>query len=122
MIPDDARELLDEHFGSLWALELILLMRKERTRAWRMKELVSELRASDGVIAGELPPLIAANLVAEAEPGKFRYSPASAELDLAIENLARVYREFPVAVVRHIALTPARGLKQFADAFKFRKD
>lgn len=122
MIPDDVRELLDKHFDSLWALELILLMRKERVRAWHIKELVSALRASDRVIAGELPALVVANLVAESEPGKFRYSPASAELDLAVENLARVYREFPVTVVRHIALTPSRGLKQFADAFKFRKD
>lgn len=122
MIPDDARDLLDKHFASLWAVELILLMRRERTRAWRMKELVSELRASDSVIAGELPSLIAANLVAETEPGTFRYCPGSADLDLAMESLAKVYREFPVTVVRHIALTPNRGLKQFADAFKFRKE
>jgi hypothetical protein len=123
VIPEDVIRILNHHVGSLWALELILLMRRTREREWSPRALDRELRASPGVIGLELPLLVVAGIVRETEPGKYRYEPASAELDATVERLATCYRDFPVATVRHVASHASnRSLLAFLEAFRFRSD
>lgn len=120
-IPDDVIGLVNKHITTVWALELLLLLRQDRARAWKINELAKELRASTHVVTREVPSLIAAGLVGEVDSG-FRYAPARPELDETVERLDNLYKQFPVTIVRHIALAPHREAQSFADAFKFRKD
>jgi hypothetical protein len=123
VIPEDVLRFLNHHVGSLWALELILLMRRTREREWSPSALDRELRASAGVIGLELPLLVRAGIAGETQPGRYRYEPTSAELDATIERLATCYRDFPVAIVRHVALHASnRSLLAFLEAFSFRRD
>ena len=60
-------------FKSVWALELLLMLRRGAARAWGADELIRELRSSQVVIAEALNNLVVAGLVVEEEGGRFRY-------------------------------------------------
>ena len=106
---------------SVWALELLLLLRKDRGRAWAVDELVRELRSSEAVTLPCLDVLKSAGLVA-GEAGRFRYAPASEELDAVSGELAKTYAARPMALAKAIMRTPNEKLTIFADAFKLKGD
>jgi hypothetical protein len=105
---------------STWALELLLLARKQQ-RLLQPQELVLELRATPLLIETCLQQLQAAGLIACEENGGCRYAPASPALDQICEQLAAAYAERPVAVVNAIVRSPSDRLRDFADAFRFTK-
>jgi DNA-binding IclR family transcriptional regulator len=115
-----ALALIGTVIRSVWALEILLLMRRQPERAWRPEALVSELRASNALVAQNLPQLIAGGLVSE-EDGGFRYRPATTVLDQACAVLEQQYRERPVAIVNLIVGAGRDPVQGFADAFRFKR-
>ena len=108
-------------FRSVWALELLLALRRGHDRAWTADELIRELRSSQVVIAEALNNLVAAGLVVEEEGGRFRYqggTPATEEMVAALEGL---YAAKPTAVIREIVTTPNMKLKILSDAFRIKE-
>jgi hypothetical protein len=120
-IPAEIVDFLDRHISTVWALELLLLMRQNPSRIWTVADLAKELRASPPVITRVVPPLLAAGIVVEADGG-LRYGPKRDDLSDTIERLENLYKQLPVTIIRHIALAPHREAQSFADAFKFRKE
>lgn len=106
---------------SVWALELLLLMRRERDRGWLMPDLVRELRASTLVVGEALNGLQSAGLVATDERGEWCYRPASEQLDAFVEGAAALYAAKPVAVINAIATAPSEKLRIFAEAFRLKE-
>jgi hypothetical protein len=102
---------------SVWALDVLLLVRKSPTRTWSTGELVSELRASDAVVTGVLEGLQRNGLVAVDRDSRFRFAPAAKLLEDLTVALAEAYAERPVAVINTIASTDAK-LQTLADAFR----
>lgn len=109
-----------EHVPSVWALELLLLLRRDPDRCWSPGDLVRELRASQMLVADNLQRLERSGLVAPDE-GCFRYAPAAPVLEELCAQLEASYRERPVAVINMIA-KPSSPVQSLADAFKFRGD
>jgi hypothetical protein len=107
-----------EHIRSVWALELLLLLRRDPGRCWSQAALVTELRASQMLVADNLRRLQDGGLVAP-EDDCFRYAPAAPYLEDLCRQLEEAYRERPVAVVNLIA-RPSSSLQSLANAFKFR--
>jgi DNA-binding HxlR family transcriptional regulator len=108
-----------EHVRSVWALELLLTLRRDSSRLWTSAELVKELRASPGLVAENLQRLARAALVVREDGDSWRYAPAGAALDALCGRLEAAYRERPVALINVIA-RPSDPLQSLADAFKFR--
>jgi hypothetical protein len=108
-----------EHIRSVWALELLLLLRRDAERYWEPDSLVRELRASQTLVNDNLQRLADASLVIRVDQGCWRYAPAAPVQDELCAQLEAAYRERPVAVVNMIA-KPADPLQSLADAFKFR--
>lgn len=108
------------HVRSVWAVELLLLLRRDRARGWMPAELVSELRASSGLVADILQNFLASGLVAS-EDDVYRYRTASPALATLCDELEAAYRERPVSVINMIA-KPSDPLQSLADAFKFKGD
>lgn len=106
--------------GSVWALELLLLVKRDR-RGWSAAELVRQLRGSDAVIAQALQRLQSAALITE-EAGTYRYKPATAESSELSDELENLYGLKPVSVVSAIANAPQRKLQILSDAFRLKKD
>jgi len=117
---DDVLRFVAASFPSVWALELLLALKRER-RAWSRDELVATLRASELVVSRALEALVAAGL-ASFEDGGVIYLPVNADVDAAVERAEQTYRSRPNAVRRAIITASASSATAFADAFKLRRD
>jgi hypothetical protein len=114
----DLPAFVREHVRSVWALELLLALRRDPDRCWAADELVRELRASTTLVSSNLQAFERSGLAMLTDEGCYRYAPASPVLDELCGLLQSAYRERPVAVINMIAKPDA--LQSLADAFKFR--
>jgi hypothetical protein len=117
---DDVLRFVAASFPSVWALELLLALKRER-RPWSREELVATLRASELVVSRALEALVAAGL-ASFEDGGAIYLPVNAEVEACVERVEQTYRTRPNAVRRAIIAASASSATAFADAFKLRRD
>jgi hypothetical protein len=109
-------------FRSVWALELLCLLRQNRDRSLSHAEMVAGLRGSDLVVVQSVESLSAAGLVLAEADGSARYVPANAELDSLVGEAEALYASSPDAVRRTIVAAANPGITAFADAFRLRKD
>ena len=116
----DLLQFIASSFRSVWALELLLLLKREH-RPWRQDELVAAMRASDLVISKALASLLAAGLVSFEDEGVL-YMPVGQDVAKLVERTESLYAARPDAVRRAIVSASAGGLTAFADAFRLRKD
>jgi len=106
-------------FPSVWALELLLVLRRER-RPWSQAELVAALRASELVVSRALDALVAAGLASLDKEGAV-YLPVNEEVDICIGRTEELYRARPNVVRRAIIAANTGSATAFADAFKLRR-
>ena len=117
---DDVLRFVAASFPSVWALELLLALKRER-RPWSREELVATLRASELVVSRALEALVAAGL-ASFEDGGAIYLPVNAEVEACVERAEQTYRSRPNAVRRAIITASPSSATALADAFKLRRD
>jgi biotin operon repressor len=117
---DDLFRFIGSSFRSVWALELLLLLKRDN-RPWSRDELISALRASELVVNKTLDELLAAGLIS-IEGDQAVYQPASPDMRNAIDAVEKLYSARPDAVRRAIVSTASSGATAFADAFRLRKD
>lgn len=117
---EDLLRFIGSSFRSVWALELLLILKHDR-RLWSRAELVSTMRASELVVSKALDALLAAGLASADEQGA-EYMPINDEVAACVDQLEKLYGTRPDAVRRAIVSTSGPGLTAFADAFKLRKD
>jgi DNA-binding GntR family transcriptional regulator len=108
-------------FRSVWALELLLVMKRNPDRNWKADALIRELRSSRVVVIEAMANLSAAGLVVQQDGDSYRYHPLSDEIDSLVSDLQRIYAEKPASVMREIVTNPNRKLQQLSDAFKFKE-
>jgi hypothetical protein len=116
----DLAVFVREHLRSVWAVELLLLLRKDAERCWSAAELVKELRASTGLVTTNLQLFERGGLVVMDEKACARFSPAAPVLGELCDKLADAYRERPVSIINLIA-QPRDPLRSLADAFRFKR-
>ena len=107
---------------SVWALELLLLLRRTAPRAWTAAELVGEMRASPGLVADNLAVFENHALVRREAEDRFVYAPLSPALVALCDELDRTYKESPVRLINAIASPTDDKLRTLADAFRFKGD
>ena len=92
-------------FRSVWALELLCLLRGKGAEGSSAEELVSGLRASDLIVRRSLAELLAAGLVSLDRDGRATYAPATADLERLVSEAEQRYSHSPDAVRRRSAAT-----------------
>jgi hypothetical protein len=117
----DFPQLVRTHIASVWALEVILLLRRDVERWWSAKALSDELRATVAIVDTSVGQFQRLGLVVSDAEGRHRYAAASRLLDDFCARLAKEYRERPVAIINLIS-APEDRIQQLADAFRFRGD
>jgi hypothetical protein len=119
--PEIAR-FLTAHIDSVEELELLLLLRRGRERAWNAEEAARALYANPQSIARRLARLQRSELLALDEPAAtppvFRYAPTDRDVCALVGRLDEVYRERRVAVITFLASQPLENIRAFADAFR----
>jgi hypothetical protein len=107
---------------SVWALELLLLLRRDTSgKGWSAERLTDETRSSRLVVDGVLATFKAAGLVAEIAEGAYRYG-APYALDRLVGMLESEYAARPSVVIRAILSAPNDKVQTFAEAFRLRRD
>jgi len=117
---EDLLRFVAASFPSVWALELLLLLKNDR-RTWPRDELVSTLRASELVVTNAVDGLVIAGL-ASIEADGVCYLPVNADVEQQVDQVAQLYRARPNAVRRVIVSAQSSSATAFADAFKLRRD
>lgn len=106
---------------SAWALELLLLVRRDPQRSWRIESLVRELRGSLALVNENLKTLNEIGLVVLIGDEACLYNPKSPELDALVSGLVDLYAQKPITVLRTIFTSPSDKIKSFSDAFLLRR-
>jgi len=104
---------------SVWALEVLRVLHKQRDRAWRAGDLVAELRSSAAAIDPSIVALQAAGLIA-VEDGTYRFRPASDAISDFADRTLELYAVRPAWVIRAIMTAPNDKLKIFANSFRLK--
>src|SRR5687768_949097 len=97
---DELSSFIAASFRSVWAIELLLLLKRE-DRACEVDELVTMLRASPEVVARALETLVAAGLAGN-QGATARYIPVSERIAALVEEAERFYGSHPDRVRRII--------------------
>jgi hypothetical protein len=118
----DVEGFIRATFRSVWALELLCLLRQNRERSLSRPQMVASLRGSDLVVTQSVEALTAAGLVVVEVDGSARFRPASKSLEQLAEEAEALYSRSPDAVRRTIVAGSNPGIAAFADAFRLRKD
>lgn len=108
-------------FRSVWALELLFVLRRHRGRVWQASEIIAELRSSRVVVAEALNNLTTVGLVFEEGKGNYRYQAKLEALDELVADLEKLYALKPASVVRKIVTTPNAKLQILSDAFRIKE-
>lgn len=122
MISEPALQFVRRSIKSVWTLDLMVLMRRHRERAWTPDALAVELRGNRALVQEALSNLVLAGLLVAEPDGSYRYQPAKAELETVAAEIERHYIERPLALIKAIASAPNEKIQSFADAFRFKKD
>jgi hypothetical protein len=109
-----------DHIRTVWALEILLLLKRDLARCWTAADLERELRANHKLVADILVQFQAGGLAAVDDAGCHLYGPATPQLAALADQIEAAYQQRPVAVINLIA--GSGPLRSLADAFKFRGD
>ena len=119
MISDPVRQLIARHIVSIEQLEILLLLREHRARAWSPAEVNDRIQSSLPSVSDRLADLVRRGLFRRDDDG-FRYD-APADQDVIIAELAGEYRDRRYSVIDLIFSKGSGKLKVFADAFRVKK-
>jgi hypothetical protein len=119
-VPGEVRDFILRHIDSVAQLEALLLLRANPGERWDVARTAQRLYTNEQDIAGVLTQLCHDGLLSVSE-GVYRYDCATDELREMVDRLAATYAQQLIAVTNIIHAKPRR-IRQFADAFKLRKD
>src|SRR5689334_1726787 len=119
-IPADLRDFIVRYIDSVAHLEALLLLRTNPEVRWDVPAVAARLYIGAQQAAEVLAQLCRERLIA-AESNLYRFGGQSPETVTMIDRLAECYAKQLIPTTNLIHGKPRR-IRQFADAFKFRKD
>lgn len=122
LIPEAVRKFIQACVKSTWGLEILLLLRASRPRAWTALDLSARIRGNVPLVQEELAHLVRCGLVADADRTAYRYDPKDHDVDAVVARLARLNDDCPLSVVKEIIRVPNEKLQVFVDGFRIRKE
>jgi hypothetical protein len=118
-IPGDVRDFILRHIDSVAQLEALLLLRGNPDETWNVNTMARRLYAGEQEIVEVLTRLCEDGLLSVTD-GIYHYDCAP-DLRCVVDRLAAVYSRHLIPVTNMIHAKPRR-IREFADAFKIRKD
>jgi hypothetical protein len=120
LIPAELTQFLVSRIDSIAQLEALLLVRSESATPWSAREAAKRLYVSEQNAAVILAHLANHGLLTQ-EADRYRFAPHSEELSKMVDLLAEHYRRHLIPITNLIHDKPRR-IREFADAFKLKKD
>jgi hypothetical protein len=121
-LPPALEQFILQNLRSLDHLEAFLAMYRDPSRWWTGEVLAQTIGTSVGAAEQILEELGSANLlkVQIASAVAYQYSPGSHVTEGLVRDLVHALRHSRVRIYTLITSRSARGLHEFADAFRFR--
>jgi DNA-binding MarR family transcriptional regulator len=121
---EEALRFLLDQIDSVPELEALLLLWQHRPAYWKISDLVRRLYIDQEQTRAILQGLSRKELVAEDElhSGSYRYESKSERQDQLIGRAEELYRREIVRISTLIHSKPSRAIRDFADAFRFKKE
>jgi hypothetical protein len=123
--PDDVRKFLDANIDSMEQLETLRVLSEDETREWSDVEIARQIQSSVEVTVLHLNALSARGMLKSFQRDEFtvfQYGPGSPELQTQVGRLLELYKQRPVTMIRMVYERPRSALRDFSNAFKFRKE
>lgn len=120
--PEELCIFIQHSIPTIEAAELLVMLSRDSSRQWTLKEIVHEIRPTvitEAEVQKYLLLYRARGLVIENQDARFQYQPASAALASIVGTLVKAYNERPVTLMR---LIYSGKIQSFANAFKIKKD
>jgi hypothetical protein len=118
-IPQDLQEFIMRHVDSVAHLEGLLLLRREADRTWSPEELAARLYIRIDEATELLVRLRADGFLSGGE--SYGFAPQTAEQWQLVDRLADAYSRHLIPITNMIHAKPRR-IREFSDAFKFRRE
>jgi hypothetical protein len=118
--PGELRDFLARHIDSIAHLEALLLLRSAVDATWDAQTTAQRLYIAAPEAAEVLAHLAAHGFLARNENG-YRFDPETQDLRGMTDLLAEHYKRHLIPITNLIHAKPRR-IRQFADAFKLKKD
>lgn len=121
-ISEPLQSFLQQRLASIEQIEIVLLLRKDRDRAWSATEVASSLGTPPESAAMRLFLLASAGLILFEPAGvpRYRYAASEPEVEALLTELQDAYENDRASVGSAIG-APADPIRSFADAFKLKK-
>lgn len=120
LIPEDVSDFVINHIDSIAHLEALLLLRGNPDESWTADNTARRLYISERETANVLSRLCSLGFLM-VEDEVFRYACKDPELEDMVGRLEKLYARHLIPVTNLIHTKPSR-IREFADAFKLRKD
>jgi Mn-dependent DtxR family transcriptional regulator len=116
----DVGEFILRHIDTVAQLEALLLLWRERGIEWGADAIARRLYISEKSAVEALARLCKSGLIKQSR-GAYLYEGDSEELRSQLDRVASTYSRHLIQVTQLIHTKPSR-IREFANAFKFRKD
>ena len=122
-VPETVDRFLARYISSIEQLEILLLLAEQPDRSFLDSEIAQAIYTNTGSVVRRLKKMQEDRLIAvSGDPDPlYTYAPETAELRIAVTQVARTYRERRVAVTTLIASRPMDNVRAFSDAFRLGK-
>ena len=114
-VPDNVAELIARHIDSVEKLEVLLLVRGGRERAWTPDQVSRELHRGGASVERSMAQLCKSGVLERPRPGEYRFAPRTPDLGRSVDHLAEVYAARRRSVVQLIASNPMDSVMTFAE-------
>jgi hypothetical protein len=120
LIPEDLRDFVLRYIDSIAQLEALLLLRRNPGETWTAETSAKRLYISE-VEAKTVLDRLCAVVLLSCSGGRYRFVGQSGEQKEMVARLADIYARHLIQVTNLVHGKPRR-LREFADAFKIRKE
>lgn len=119
-VPENIGSFLSRYIDSIAQLEALLLVRRNPNERWTVASISRRLYVSEADAANVLSFLCHDGLLTLRD-GIYSFANRSDGMDVLVDQVGEFYSRHLIAVTNVIHEKP-RGLRNFSDAFKLRKE
>ena len=115
-------EFIQRELDGVPHLEALLLLWNSRPKAWSVEEMAAALYVDEGAARDVLQNLTRRHLAQRTDHDSFAYDLTSPDRDALVAALDLQYRRNLIRITRLIHAKASPGVREFADAFRFKKE
>lgn len=119
-IPERLRLFLRKNVNSVSLLDVLFLLKRDSQKKWTPEEVSAEMRTNKSYAKSQLVELVTLKLVSTNDD-TYRFEPLPEDIEV-IEELELLYNSRRSTVIGFIYSQPIDNIRDFADAFKIKKD